>query len=228
MNGKWIKILAVIFMIIDHIGVHLIPDGTLNLILRGIGRIAFPLFAFLLAEGFRHTRNIKKYFLRLLIAALVMEAVVFVIYLITGDNYLISLNVFIPLIFGLFSLWALKQPKWWLKLLVIPLLVLAELLQISYGVYGVLIIIIFGLFSHWTEQLWFIIIVNLFFIEWPLFSLIGIEGNPRYPNLQWLSLLAFIPLFFYNGKKGQYNKWIFYAVYPLHLGIILLLDFLIQ
>lgn len=226
MNGKWLKIIAVIFMIIDHIGFYLIPEGTLNLVFRGMGRIAFPLFAFMLAEGYKHTKNLKLYFFRLLIAALIMEFVVLVIYLITSQNYFININVFIPLLFGLGCLWSINHPKMWVKVLIFPFLFLAELIHISYGIYGLFIILIFGIVSKKSEQLWLLILLSLFFIEWPLFSLFGIMGNPRYPNIQWLSLIAFLPIFLYNGKKGNYNKWVFYAIYPLHLGIILLIDFL--
>lgn len=226
MNGKMLKIIAVIFMIVDHIGFYLINDGIVNDVFRGIGRIAFPLFAFSITEGFKHTKNLKKYALRLALAAVIMEFVVVIIYLITGDNYFITINVFIPLLFGLMGLWALSNPKWYVKLLVIPIIFLSEILHFSYGSYGIFLILIFGIIPKRFEQLSIVVLMSLFYIEWPLYSLFGMTGSPRYPNMQWLSLLAFIPIFLYNGEKGRYNKWIFYAIYPLHLGVILLIDFL--
>ncbi|PKL01274.1 MAG: hypothetical protein CVV56_01360 [Tenericutes bacterium HGW-Tenericutes-1] len=227
MNAKWLKIIAVILMIIDHIGFYLIPEGTLNLVFRAIGRIAYPLFAFMIAEGFHKTHHLKKYFLRLLLAALIMELIIFIIYLITSENYLIHINVFIPLLFGLLGLTLFNQPKWYLKLLIIPLLIIAEVLQISYGLYGVLIILIFGIIPKRKDQFTSFILMSLFFIDWPLLVLLNLASLARYPYLQWASLLSFIPIMLYNGEKGSYNKWIFYAIYPLHLGIILLIKYFI-
>ncbi len=227
MNAKWLKILAVVLMIIDHIGFYLMPEGTINLILRAIGRIAYPLFAYMIAEGFHKTHHVKKYLLRLLIAALIMEFVVLMIYLFTNANYFIQINVFIPLIAGLTGLILFYQKGWYYKLLILPIFVLAELLHISYGVYGVILILIFGIIPKKIEQLTTFIFISLFFIDWPLFVLMGLEGTARYPSLQWTSLLAFIPIFLYNGQKGSYNKWIFYLIYPLHLGLILMIKYLI-
>ncbi len=226
MNAKWLKIVAVILMIIDHIGFYLIPEGTINLVFRAIGRIAYPLFAFMIAEGFHKTHHLKKYFLRLLLSALIMELIIVIIYLITLENYLIHINVFIPLLFGLTGLTLFYQPKWYLKILIIPLLVLAEILQISYGLYGVLIILIFGIIPKRMEQITTFILMSLFFIDWPLLTFLNLESLARYPYIQWASILSFIPIILYNKEKGSYNKWIFYAIYPLHLGIILLIKYL--
>ena len=65
-----LKCIALITMIIDHVGAILYPEAR---VLRIIGRIAFPIYAFLVAEGFYHTKNVKKYMLRLLLFALVSE-----------------------------------------------------------------------------------------------------------------------------------------------------------
>lgn len=228
MNAKTLKWIAIITMTLDHIGFFLIPDGWLNDVFRGIGRIAFPLFAFLIAQGYEHTHHFGRYILRLGIAAVVMELAVLIIYLVSGEAYFITINVFIPLLAGLLSLWLIHHRNPYYKWLIIPLLVLCEWGGVSYGMYGVLMILAFGLLpkkhQYWTA----LIILNLFFNEWPLFTYLATSYDTRYEGwLQWLSLLALVPIQLYNGQKGTYNKWFFYLYYPLHIGIIVTIQLLI-
>ena len=63
LSGSALKVIAVLSMVVDHSAYYLLEDGTLLYeTMRCIGRIAFPVFAFLIAEGFRHTRNRRRYF----------------------------------------------------------------------------------------------------------------------------------------------------------------------
>ena len=71
LSGNQLKLIALAAMTIDHIGAYLIPDMV---IFRIIGRIAFPIFAYMLAEGCRYTRNRMKYMLVLGTAAFIMTA----------------------------------------------------------------------------------------------------------------------------------------------------------
>ncbi len=229
MNSRILKIIAIITMTIDHIGLYLVEFGTTYyFVFRAIGRIAYPLFAFFIAEGFFHTHNIKKYFLRLLAYAAVVELAIVVYSIITKDNQIFISNVFWPLVAGLLSLILLSRKEWYLKILVLPILVLAEFAQIPYGAYGIAMIIIFGYYRDFRLQALFVIIMSMFFINYPLLELIGAASLAKYPALQWFSILALVPIYFYNGKLGRGSKWFFYVYYPLHLGVILAIALIIK
>ncbi len=232
MNRNAIKLIAALTMTLDHIAVIMLPADSLSwLILRSLGRIAFVLFAMMIAEGFLKTSNLKHYFLRLFAFAAIIEIALVLYYFISSENYLISFNVIWPLVFGLGALILLKQSSIWLRLLVIPVVILAEISGIPYGSYGVLIIVIFALYPNRLTQLLFLVGLNLLYISEPLMSSIGLGDVTRYQEaqwFQWFSLLAFCFIFFYNGQKGRWrSKWFFYIFYPAHLGIIYLINFLI-
>lgn len=239
MNRNVIKFIAAFTMTLDHIGVYFFaPTETESfysldyIILRVIGRVAFILFAYMIAEGFIKTSNLKNYFLRLFVFAVGIE--VFIIgYSIVVKDYsnIMHINVIWPLVFGLGALSLLKSDKIWIRLLSIPIVFLAEYINTPYGAYGVLIIMIFALYRNKLTQFLFVVGINLLFIQWPIYDLSHLYGYARYQDfmvIQWFSLLAFIFIYFYNGKKGRLNtKWFFYIFYPMHLGLIYLVSYLI-
>ncbi len=236
MNRNYIKAIAAISTFLDHFAVQFfVPYTTIWLIFRILGRIAFVLFAYMIAEGFFKTKDINKYWFRLLAFALAIEIFLIVYYLVSDVNLLIEYNVIWPLVFGLTCIRLLNQEdvrKRWLMLIpVIVILILAEMLNTPYGMYGPLIILIFALYrNNIVTQFLFVLALNLIFIETPLSLVIENRFFFRYPSeswWQWFSLLGFIFIFLYNGKKGKINtKWFFYIFYPLHLGVIYLLDIL--
>jgi len=224
-NAKTLKIIALITMTIDHVGLYLVPDDTiLCTILRSIGRIAFPLFAFMVAEGFYHTRSVGKYFLRLFRYCLIIEAGVLGYYLISGENFFFSFNVIWPLALGLLCLILLRSDEWYLKVSVIFILIGSELLRMPYGAYGIGMIIIFGAYRKFWRQALMVMAINLIFLDWPLYGIIGQLSLAKFGYLQWFSVLALVPIYFYNGKSGTFNKWIFYVYYPAHIGALYLLS----
>lgn len=232
MNRNAIKFIAALTMVLDHIAYHLLPHTLLingmpsaYTILRVFGRISFILFAYMVAEGFFKTNDRKKYFLRMLIFAVIIEAALLIFSIITNDySYLLEANAIWTLVFGLAGLFLISADKIWIRLLVIPIVFLAEYLNISYGAYGVLIILIFGLYSNPITQFLFLIGLNVLFIEMPLYGMLDLSHNSNFGgimNIQWFSLLAFIFIFLYNGRKGKLNtKWFFYIFYPAHIAII--------
>ncbi len=231
MNMKVLKWIAIVTMTIDHIGGYLLSDGSvLQLVFRSIGRIAYPLFALMIAEGYRHSHDVGKYLLRLLLAALAVETGMAILYFATGVNYLMTVNVFWPLVFGLASLILIGQKRWYFQILVLPILVGARFLEISYGLYGVLTILAFGLLQNKWLRISSYLLICLAFINWPLLGLLGWEAEPSnriYVQwIQWFSVLALVPITLYNGQLGRFNKWLFYLYYPVHLGIILIIQLL--
>ncbi|XMB72139.1 TraX family protein [Mycoplasmatota bacterium WC30] len=230
MNRNTFKIIAAITMTFDHIGlVFLDPNSISFYIFRGIGRIAFVLFAYMIVEGFFKTSNLKRYFLRIFAYASIIEIFIIGYYFVSNNNYILEINVIWPLVFGLGALVLLKNNIIWIRLLSVGVVFLAEFIHIPYGAYGVLIIVILALYKNPLTQLLFLIGINLVFIDFPLLNYLGLAEYAKYGWIQWLSVLAFGFIYIYNGKKGKLNtKWFFYIFYPLHLGIIYLIYYLIN
>ena len=227
MNMKALKIIGLLTMTIDHVAVWLVPPGTFNLVLRCIGRIAFPLFAFMIAEGFRRTRDVKRYWLRLLLASVAIEGALAVYFLVSGDDWMWENDIFLSLFLGLSALLLAKAKSGWVRLLVLPILALAHFLGISYGVFGILFILLFGLLPTRPLQLLGAVVLLAAFSEFPVYALFR-TTSPFAARIygqwfEWFALLAFVPLFLYDGTRGKYSKWFFYAYYPAYLGIIVLI-----
>lgn len=189
-------------MLIDHTGAILYPD---LIILRIIGRLSFPIFCFLLVEGYCHTKNIKKYTKRLAIFALISE----IPYDLAFRNQILEFshqNVFFTLFIGLISLYLLNTLKsQYLRLTVLILsLLTAQLIQSDYKYAGVLMILIFYFFKEKIlEKTVFVTTLNI---------LLG--------GLQSYAALSMVPIFFYNQKKGASLKYFFYVFYPVHLLVL--------
>lgn len=232
-----LKYIALLSMTIDHIGAIFLPYGTLSYtIARGIGRIAFPIFCFLLVEGFSHTSNRRSYLKRLTLFAFLSEIPFDMAFYhfpqVTDPSILFGhQNVFFTLALGFFAL-CLMEKYWWesyvLRLLpAIFFCVLAELLHTDYSFVGVFVIVFFyalkkrpqtspvkGRFSD-----------DLLAISYPVLLLFLAYGN--------LFVVLAIPLLcLYNEKKGSPlpngksfpgAKYLFYWYYPAHLLVLALL-----
>jgi len=232
MNSKWIKIIAALTMTIDHIGLYLISyelHPTLYLIFRSIGRIAFPLFAFSVAQGFLHTSNRKRYFVQLLTFACSIEAVLMIWWLVSGDNEMMIGNVFWVLVMGLGGLFLLSSKKWYYMLLAFAFVPLADFINFPYAGYGILMIYLFGLNRRDLYILGLLLLLHLFYIQYPIGWLTPYET--RYMgvfSIQWFDMLALPLIYLYNNQRGKYNKYIFYVYYPLHIMVIFLISYFIQ
>lgn len=251
MTSRALKWIAIITMTLDHLGLYLITDGlpildalgypnvsaasretwflTLTILLRGLGRMAFPLFAFFIAEGMRHTRSRKRYAMRIFAFALFVEVCFLVYYFISGISFNIHQNVFWVLLFGMAAITLLESPKRWMAIFGFLLIPLGDIIGFSYGGYGIAWVMIFYFVTDKKQILLYSFIVNLFYISYPL-ALVT-EYASKYDGplaaIQWFSMLSLIPIFFYNGKKGTMKSWFFYLYYPLHLAVILGIAFLL-
>jgi hypothetical protein len=221
MNRAVLKWIAIITMTIDHIGVYWIDPGIWNDAFRSVGRIAFVLFAFLVAEGFRHSRNVIKYALRLTAYAVVVEAAIIGYGFVSGIDLMFTFNVFWPLTFGLWLLIALtkEHPAW--RLLCIPILLFTVFVRYPYHWYGLALILLFGLLDR-KKALWLtlgVLAIHLIFIDTPWFD----APLAIYPPIQYFGFLALPLILLYNGQKGKDSKWFFYLYYPAHLAVIYLI-----
>ncbi|TGY96857.1 hypothetical protein E5329_07635 [Petralouisia muris] len=200
LSGFALKWIAMLSMLADHTGAVLFPQ---YIQLRMIGRIAFPIYCFLLAEGAVHTRNIRKYEMRLLLFALMSE-IPFDLAFSSGMNFRHQ-NVFFTLFLGLVVVEQYQKNRDKLSsfLIFVIVMLLAEFLNTDYGAAGVVFILIFYLLYQYTlgKQAAFAAANFLMY-----------QGG-----IQAYAGFAVIPMLLYNGKRGPSMKYLFYAFYPLHL-----------
>ncbi len=219
-NGSTLKWIAVIAMLIDHIGQLFFPEIS---VLRLIGRISFPIFAFLLTEGFKHTSDIRKYAMRLLMFAFISEVVYD--YAFFGEYiYLKKQNIFFELFMGLMVLVLLN------KAYLIKNMYLGVLVQVL-AVIGGCVIAHFAFFSYGHTGI-IVIICMYYFKKYPLYTAV-IMGMAYFlafnVDVAVCALLALIPILLYNGEQGVSSKkykWLFYIFYPAHLFILALIKFI--
>lgn len=221
LSSNQLKIIALITMTIDHIGMYLFPQ---LLILRIIGRLSMPIYAFMIAEGCRHTHNRKQYLLSMLGLGLICQIVY---WLAMGSLYqciLITFSLSIAMIYiSDYVKNRATQGAWFLLFIAVTALfflcvVLPDLLpntdySISYGLFGVLL----PVFSYYARSKKESI---LFFSIGLLFMNLNLGG------IQWYSFAAVPLLALYNGTRGKRKmKYLFYIYYPAHLVIIYFLGF---
>ena len=198
-----LKIIGIITMFMDHYNYIIGGPGIFDI----LGRIAFPIFAFALVEGYKHTRDIRKYFLRIGLSAILFQIPIWIL------KYETPLNIFFTLFFGLLCIYIFDNYNFISKILILPVIIFAILIEIDYGIYGILLIICF--YAGYNNK-YIRIILPLLLNIWIYFSknLFGID------KIQVCSVLALIPIYFYNGKKGKNMKYFFYVFYPAHFLVI--------
>lgn len=217
MSSFQIKVLAIVTMLIDHIGLFFFPSTP---IFRIIGRIAFPLFAFLIANGARYTKNINNYFYRLLGFAFISQIPFYLANSKVGESTN-KLNVFFTLSLGLLTIIVIRkyQKKWLWYLALVFASLIAFILNFDYQIVGILSVVGFYLFF---ENPFKIILLQMLLFALPtvFYSLYF------YPKSTWqimvenmyfapFALLALVFIFLYNGKEGPKMKYLFYLIYPL-------------
>ena len=209
-DGFTLKIVAIITMIIDHIGVIFFPNV---IAFRVIGRISFPIFAFLIVEGFLHTRDVKKYMIRLGGFALLSEIPFDLAFHGTVLEFG-SQNVFFTLFLGVVLLYFYGQQYSNAARVgcVILLLLAGDIFRTDYGAWGILMIFCFYAFHDRKVMQ----MLSVIFINVVAFGL-----------LQSFAVLALIPISLYNGKRGLPVKYLFYIIYPAHLLVLFLIKLMI-
>lgn len=220
-SGSMLKWFAVITMAIDHMGAGLLESYVMNAwggsplegvflerwnellaadhMIRAVGRPAFPIFCFLLVQGFVHTRDVKKYAVRLGVFAVISE-IPFDLALRIRPFYWKHQNVFFTLLIGLLTIWFMKrfQNRLWAKVSgLLTGAVCAELLCTDYGAFGIALIVLLYLLQ---DKKVLQCILGAVCCAW-----------------ETTAPLAFLLIWFYDGKRGRQLKWFFYWFYPVHL-----------
>ena len=236
-SGFTLKMIAVVTMLIDHIGAVILEGGLaekynsqtrwlLDQVLRDIGRLAFPLFCFFIVEGFHYTHDRKKYALRLGIFAVLSEVPFDMAfdhtYFKPDDN-----SVMITLLLGLISIWVIdtlftksaarfsgdiKKRRICDAISVIAVIVCVYIIEewasSDYGAAGVVTMIIMYLMYE-DKLLGFAIAVI-----W-----LGLTCG----DTELIAAVDLVPLYFYHGRQGRKMKYFFYAFYPAHLLVLSLI-----
>ena len=220
-----LKILAVISMLIDHTGatvlrvlprysvVSSVPElsrliSRMYYYSRRFGRLAFPIYCFLLVEGFLHTRDVRKYAARLFIFALISEFP-FDFALHHAQPFMEKQNVYFTLLIGLLVLWGVRELSGCIPgqlALMCMGMFLAKAMNTDYRFYGVFLI----------EALYILRFSRLL-------QCLGGGAYMQYEKMP--TPLAFIPVFLYNGKRGRQMKYFYYWFYPAHLLILGLITY---
>lgn len=221
MTSFVIKIIACITMVLDHIK-YAVPQ-TDCFITEYLGRISYPLFAFLVVEGYIHTSDLKKYYKRLLLFAIISQIPFMLFRTLVGEWKM--LNIMFTLLLGLLSITAYdKIEKEYISFpICIFLILLGEFLNVDYGWFGVTTILILYIFrdSKILKSISYTILVILYFY------FAGIRIINQITIMFFISmLLPIIPILLYNGKQGKKIKYFFYWFYPIHMIIVYGLSFI--
>lgn len=226
-----LKLIACITMLIDHFGASVVLAmrtpwmADLYYTCRIIGRIAFPIYCFLLVEGIRRTRSPMKYILRLAVGILLAELPFD--FLFEGGFTWAYQSVMVTLTLGAVMLLCMqKLEKKWMKLLVvIPFALLAELAKCDYGQWGIAMIAVFALFDNLPLQFIGVAAINAM-IPSGTIAIFGMQVS-----IQLFAIVAMVPIAFYSGRKltrSRAIQWGFYLFYPVHLLVLWMILLIIR
>jgi len=227
-----LHLLAMVFMLCDHMWAASVV--SLNWFCW-LGRLAYPIFAFMIVEGYFHTHNFKKYAQRMFLWALISE-IPFNLFYISSPVYPFHQNVLWTFLIGLFSIRLFekiqKRGKLWLTLIGFAIIVVFSyfagfLLMVDYFGYGILMIWVFYLFRGHKWWCYPAQLLCMFYINWEMIRGLSfpimIGGREFMIVQQGIACLALLPIWLYDGRQGPYNKWIqlsLYAFYPIHMLIL--------
>lgn len=229
MNSFILKIIACVCMFCDHFGNAVLGHTTF---LNYIGRFSFPIFCFQIVQGYIHTRNVKKYIIRLGLFALLSQIPFMLFYHFVFDSF--GVNVIFTLLFGLLAILIYdKYNKFAGICSALFLTTIAQVCKFDYGFFGVFIIFMFYLLRNKKIAMSIVFVISVVVnFSLPLikfgvpFSYLFL-GN-KYSLLMYFTCFAIIPILLFNGKKGKDAKYLFYIFYPTHLLILTLLSVLIK
>ena len=234
MGTGLLKVLALVFMFIDHAGKMCFPAIAE---LRLLGRVAFPLYCWCMVVGACYTRSFPRYLLRIGLIGLISQP----LYMVALNHPLTDYNIFLTMFVGLCGLWGLRRQRFlshiWAPLLA---LVAAQLLGVDYGWRGVLLM--FLLYGARNSRTGIAALMVAFCLFWgttsssvtelfgvslvPLFrSEVGSLISPWF-KIQAFALLALPLMLIRTSRRMRMPGWLSYAIYPLHRAALIGLEYL--
>lgn len=239
MSTFTLKMIACITMLIDHLTYFFIPKDSgflfqvtiggqsmdiLWVMGRTIGRIAFPIFAFLIVEGFYHTKSLKNYIMRLSIFAVIAELPYYWAFWYPADitSVVVRRNIMMTLLLGLITV-ALLDAIYKAYVMTNPIFMNIFMVVVIIGG-GLTLIFLRGSYQEFGYG---VLLMVGFYLghrskKNSIISFILIVGFLR-PNIEFMAILAAPILYMYNGQKGRNMKYFFYIFYPAHLLILCLI-----
>lgn len=213
-SAFWLKMIAIVAMTVDHIGYLFYPGVSW---MRMVGRLTFPIMAFLIAEGYRHTHDLRQYETRLFVFALISMLPFYLAFGWVG-------NVGFTLLCGLLALdCAARLERMWQRTAVL-LGFMALSLPCDWGFSGVLAIYLFGRVENKRLGAACGVVALLIVSSLKDQCLAAVLGPGVYAPMKFETmcavLLAIPPLILYNGSRGRRMKYWFYIYYPLHLAVL--------
>lgn len=201
-RNDFLKLIAVLTMAIDHTGYIFSPEHP---IFRCIGRIAFPIFAYYISEGYIHTSDLRKYILRLFTLGLISQIPYSLIF--TDWNILFTLTL------ALILIWAYDKKKY---VIGIGILVLSCMIPVDYGIYGVVLPLCIYAIKSKPKLLLTVLVMSVAyaikFSFWPqICAVLGV-------------MLIQMPI----KIKVSVNKYFYYAFYPVHLVVLIVIAMIIR
>ena len=255
LNGATLKLIACVLMLIDHFGFIYLNSATdVYYVFRGLGRIAFPIFAFFIAEGCKYTKNKFRHFAFLFSAGVICEVFIVLFTHQFIGNIFLTFSISIALIYlvekvknsiferqtfdAILGLIAFVSAVVALKFafefsILSPILLRPQKFTLDYGFYGVLAPVAVSLFDFKRTPSAPPILKKLDCLPIKLLALslallpLALSQNPNFIAIQFLQYVAIPILLLYNGKKGFNIKYFFYLFYPLHMVILYGIDMLI-
>lgn len=221
MSSFLLRLIALISMMIDHAGLALFPDIGL---FRCIGRLAFPIYCFLIAKGYLHTRSIAGYGRRLLLLAILSE-IPFDLLIFGRIVSPVEQNVLFSLLLGLMALYAadlLASKPLYASAAVLGLSMCAMAANVSYGWLAIALCLCVRHAGQRRTKMCAYMAGTLLVYT---LSLLLSGVTMSWVLVSLCSLLSLIPLLLYNGKRGARNPlmtFLFYAAYPLHIIALLI------
>ena len=236
-SSTGLHILAMALMLCDHMWATIIPGNNW---MTCIGRIAFPIYAFTLVEGYFHTRNLKKYAQRLLLFAVVSE-IPFNLMCVSSPVYPFHQNVIWTLLIGLWMIHlnekAVQKGALVRCLTAGGTLALGSILGlvtfVDYGNAGVLMILLFYFFRG--RAAWCLLgqLLGMYWLNFEVLQGLSYEislfGQTLFFPQQGFAILALIPIWLYRGRKGYSSRWFqyfCYGFYPVHMLLLWLIRYL--
>ena len=226
MTGFTLKIIAIISMFLDHVK-YAIPSTNCFATIY-LGRIAFPIFAFLVSEGFVHTHSRPKYILRMLIFAIISEIP---FYMFSHDivNSPNKYNVMFTFLLALVGLWCFEyfrnyeqMPKILRYTIIFNcgciISLLAYVFHPDYSVFGVFLVWIFYYFKEHD-------FLKIFGFSISLIIYFALRGGIKEYGLMIATLSSLIFILNYNGKQGRKLKYFFYLFYPVHFIVLYVINY---
>lgn len=231
-NTSLLKLIALVFMFIDHAGKMCFPAISE---MRLLGRIAFPLYCWCMVVGLCHTRSVPKYLMRIALIGLASQP----LYMVALNHSWSEINIFLTLLIALCGLWGMKEKKYFSHIWAPALaLVAAHVLGADYGWRGVLLV--FLLYAVRDSRAGIAAVMTAFCLFWGASSggvndIFGLSLTPLmrseigglitpWCKIQSFAILALPLMLVQLPGKPRMPRWLSYGLYPLHLALLIGLE----